>query len=100
MKGLLAIASLCALAGCADLPALSPPALPIRFVLTFDDGPAISSLTDDRPSTVRVLETLADNPVQPGIKAIFLGRSRAFQTPRPDLTASYNSALSPSPDLP
>ncbi|HEX9183207.1 MAG TPA: polysaccharide deacetylase family protein [Burkholderiales bacterium] len=78
MKRLLAVASLCALAGCAELPILAPPTLPIRFVLTFDDGPAIASFTDDRPSTVRVLETLADNPVQPGIKAIFFVQTRAW----------------------
>jgi peptidoglycan/xylan/chitin deacetylase (PgdA/CDA1 family) len=78
LKGLLAVASWCALAGCAELPAFAPPALPVRFVLSFDDGPAISSLTDDRSSTVRVLETLADNPVQPGIKAIFFVQTRAW----------------------
>lgn len=78
MRGLVAGLALCALAGCADLPSLAPPAAPIRFLLTFDDGPAVSSLTDDRPSTVRVLETLADNPVQPGIKAIFFVQTRAW----------------------
>jgi len=41
---------------------------PIRFVLTFDDGPAAS--------TARVLETLARNPVQPGAKAIFFVQTR------------------------
>lgn len=66
------------LAGCAGLPGMHTPALPIRFVLTFDDGPAVSSLFDDRPSTVRVLETLAANPVQPGIKAIFFVQTRAW----------------------
>jgi peptidoglycan/xylan/chitin deacetylase (PgdA/CDA1 family) len=78
VKALLAGAALCALAGCAGLPSLAPPAAPIRFLLTFDDGPAVSSLTDDRPATVRVLETLADNPVQPGIKAIFFVQTRAW----------------------
>ena len=78
MKALLAVASWCALAACAELTAFAPPPLPIRFVLSFDDGPAISTLTDDRPSTVRVLETLADNPVQPGIKAIFFVQTRAW----------------------
>jgi peptidoglycan/xylan/chitin deacetylase (PgdA/CDA1 family) len=76
----LACAALCALAGCAELPAALGPApeQPIRFLLTFDDGPAISSFTDDRPATVRVLETLADNPVQPGIRAIFFVQTRAW----------------------
>ena len=41
---------------------------PVRFLLTFDDGPA--------PSTARVLETLAANPVQPGVKAMFFVQTR------------------------
>ena len=49
------------------------------MALTFDDGPAVSSLTDDRPSTVRVLETLADNSVQPGIKAIFFNADDGYR---------------------
>ncbi|UXY14338.1 polysaccharide deacetylase family protein [Chitiniphilus purpureus] len=40
---------------------------PARFVLTFDDGP---SLWREQP-TDRILAQLADNPVQPGIKALF-----------------------------
>jgi peptidoglycan/xylan/chitin deacetylase (PgdA/CDA1 family) len=39
------------------------PGAPIRFLLSFDDGPA--------PSTAKVLAALAANPVQPGVKAIF-----------------------------
>lgn len=41
---------------------------PIRFLLTFDDGPSASSFWN--PS-LQVLDALADNPVQPGIKAVF-----------------------------
>ncbi|MBM3117121.1 polysaccharide deacetylase family protein [Jeongeupia naejangsanensis] len=42
-------------------------AAPIRFLLTFDDGP---SLWSSQP-TARILAQLADNPVTPGAKAIF-----------------------------
>src|SRR3546814_6572893 len=45
---------------------------PIRFLLTFDDGPSASSFWN--PS-MGVLDALAQNPVQPGIKAIFFVRS-------------------------
>lgn len=78
MRGLLLAAVLGLLAACASLPNDASPRLPVRFLLTFDDGPAISSVFDDRPSTVRVLETLAANPVQPGIKAIFFVQTRAW----------------------
>jgi peptidoglycan/xylan/chitin deacetylase (PgdA/CDA1 family) len=64
-------------AGCSSLPEPGAPAQPIRFLLTFDDGPATWSLLD-KPSTVRVLETLADNPVQRGIKAVFFVQTRAW----------------------
>ncbi len=40
---------------------------PVRFLLTFDDGP---SLWQPSP-TVEILEQLADNPVTPNIKAVF-----------------------------
>jgi peptidoglycan-N-acetylglucosamine deacetylase len=46
----------------ADTPA------PIRFLLTFDDGPSASSW---RNPTAQVLDTLARNRAQAGIKAIF-----------------------------
>lgn len=77
MRRLLAAAALGALLGCSSLPAPGPQGPPIRFLLTFDDGPATWSLLD-KPSTVRVLETLADNPVQPGIKAVFFVQTRAW----------------------
>lgn len=47
---------------------------PIRFLLTFDDGPSASSFWN--PS-VDVLDALARNPVQPGIKAVFFLQTRA-----------------------
>jgi peptidoglycan/xylan/chitin deacetylase (PgdA/CDA1 family) len=63
----LAAAALAALAACAGVE--TPPSVPVRFLLTFDDGPA--------PSTAQVLRTLAANPVQPGIKAVFFVQTRA-----------------------
>jgi peptidoglycan/xylan/chitin deacetylase (PgdA/CDA1 family) len=73
----IAIALCIVLAGCAAPRGDGQPQAPIRFLLTFDDGPATWSFFD-KPSTVRVLETLADNPVQPGIKAIFFVQTRAW----------------------
>lgn len=56
----------------ADLPA-QPPA-PIRFLLSFDDGP--SAALSDNP-TETILRTLEQNRVQPGIKGIFFTQTRA-----------------------
>ncbi|HXA48432.1 MAG TPA: polysaccharide deacetylase family protein [Burkholderiaceae bacterium] len=47
---------------------------PIRFLLTFDDGPAASGLPSPTQS---ILDDLANNPLQPGIKAIFFLQTRA-----------------------
>lgn len=47
---------------------------PIRFLLTFDDGPARPRT--DNP-TLSVLNTLAHNPLQPGIKALFFVQTRS-----------------------
>ena len=58
----------------ASLAALSTKA-PIRFVLTFDDGP--SAADSDNP-TIHILETLAGNPVQSNIKAVFFTQTRAW----------------------
>lgn len=44
---------------------------PVRFLLTFDDGPDIVAPS----STVKVLRALAQNPVMPGIKALFFVQS-------------------------
>lgn len=51
----------------ARVPDAVPRIPPLRFLLTFDDGP------DSGPdgSTPLILRQLADNPVAPGIKAIF-----------------------------
>jgi peptidoglycan/xylan/chitin deacetylase (PgdA/CDA1 family) len=46
---------------------------PVRFLLTFDDGP--SGALVDNP-TERIVQTLAHNPTQPGIKAVFFVQSR------------------------
>jgi peptidoglycan/xylan/chitin deacetylase (PgdA/CDA1 family) len=46
----------------------------IRFLLTFDDGPSASEIEN---STVSILDDLANNPIQPGIKAIFFVQTRA-----------------------
>src|SRR5471030_1493151 len=48
---------------------------PIRFLLTFDDGPAAAD--SDNP-TVHILETLASNPLQDHIKAVFFTQTRAW----------------------
>lgn len=47
---------------------------PIRFLLSFDDGP--SAVQPDNP-TEKVLRTLQSNPYQNGIKAIFFAQPRA-----------------------
>ncbi|MBP5970586.1 MULTISPECIES: polysaccharide deacetylase family protein [Pseudomonas] len=47
---------------------------PVRFLLTFDDGPSASSFWN--PSAT-VLDSLKDNPVQSGIKAVFFVQTRA-----------------------
>ena len=48
---------------------------PVRFLLTFDDGPAAAST--DNP-TVHVLQVLAHNPLQDNIKAVFFVQTRAW----------------------
>lgn len=67
-KPILPAAALAALTACAGV---DRAATPIRFLLTFDDGPAAS--------TARVLETLAANLVQPAIKCVFFVQTRAPQ---------------------
>ena len=47
---------------------------PIRFLLTYDDGPSASSWWNP---TMTVLDSLARNPLQPGIKAVFFVQTRA-----------------------
>ena len=76
----------CGTAGCSG-PALVKPSgtgdtsavhaatpVPIRFLLSFDDGPAASG---PNSPTLSILADLADNPLQPGIKALFFLQTRA-----------------------
>ena len=64
------------LSACSSLvpPQANPEIEPIRFLLSFDDGPSAS--TSDNP-TEQILDTLADNPIQPAIKALFFVQTRA-----------------------
>lgn len=52
----------------------APTPAPIRFLLSFDDGP---SAADSNNPTVRVLEVLARNKVQSDIKALFFVQTRS-----------------------
>lgn len=56
------------------VPAIAPSPAPIRFLISFDDGPSGDHLNN---STEQVLDVLAQNGVQPGIKAIFFVQTRA-----------------------
>jgi len=47
---------------------------PVRFLLTFDDGPSASSFWNP---TGTVLDSLKNNPLQPNIKAVFFVQTRA-----------------------
>ena len=58
---------------------------PIRFLLTFDDGPSASSFWN--PSQ-QVLDSLAHNPIQPGIKAVFFVQTRAPRAGNSDIGRS------------
>lgn len=71
-----ALVSMLLLSACSSLapPQPNPEIEPIRFLLSFDDGPSAS--TRDNP-TEQILDTLADNPIQPGIKALFFVQTRA-----------------------
>ncbi len=48
---------------------------PVRFLLTFDDGPAWAPYFNP---TVRILETLEKNPYQENIKGVFFTQTRAW----------------------
>jgi peptidoglycan/xylan/chitin deacetylase (PgdA/CDA1 family) len=74
-----ALALSLALWGCQSMPAgdsaaAGPVPHPARFVLTFDDGP---SLQQPYNPTSAILDQLADNSVQPGIKAVFFVQTRS-----------------------
>lgn len=64
------------LGGCRSAPITpaAPDSPPLRFLLTFDDGPSIRR--EPNPTEL-VLHTLARNPVQPDIKAVFFVQTRA-----------------------
>lgn len=47
---------------------------PIRFLLTFDDGPSASGFANP---TLSILDDLANNPHVPGVKAVFFVQTRA-----------------------
>jgi len=57
--------------------ALAHDIAPARFALTFDDGP--SGEDEDNPTEI-ILDALADNPTQPGIKAIFFVTTHSSAT--------------------
>ena len=89
MKSLAAATALFALAlslsGCIGAPiALTPTTqerlqaqAPIRFLLTFDDGPSASGYNNPSRS---VVADLANNPVLPGIKAVFFLQTEAARS--------------------
>jgi peptidoglycan/xylan/chitin deacetylase (PgdA/CDA1 family) len=77
-KNTTAALALLLLCGCAgpsldEARALPPNAYPARFLLTFDDGP---STREPYNPTRAILDALARNPVQPGIKAVFFVQTR------------------------
>ena len=86
MKQLFKILSLVAIAvglvGCIAAPIEMTPQTeqrlhaqaPIRFLLTFDDGPSASSFWNP---TMTILDSLATNPVQPNLKAVFFVQTGA-----------------------
>lgn len=55
---------------------------PVRFVLTFDDGPSASSLFNP---TLTVLDSLKTNPVQANVKAVFFVQTRAPRAGNSDI---------------
>jgi peptidoglycan/xylan/chitin deacetylase (PgdA/CDA1 family) len=56
-------------------PAQQQAAAPIRFILTFDDGPSAATWFGN--PTEAILDGLDHNPVQSGIKAVFFVQTRA-----------------------
>lgn len=82
INALTGLAILASLAGCISAPIpltaetthrLQSQA-PIRFLLTFDDGPSASGFANP---TLTVLDSLAHNPLQPDIKAVFFVQTGA-----------------------
>lgn len=81
----LALALSLSLSGCIGAPVALTPAsqqrlqtqAPIRFLLTFDDGPSASGYNNPSRS---VVADLAHNPVLPGIKAVFFLQTEAARS--------------------
>jgi peptidoglycan/xylan/chitin deacetylase (PgdA/CDA1 family) len=81
---LAALALATGLSACNTIPADYRPltqaqqqaAAPIRFLLSFDDGPSVATFFGQSP-TITILDDLDNNPVQPGIKAVFFIQTRA-----------------------
>ncbi|MBT2372769.1 polysaccharide deacetylase family protein [Pseudomonas fluorescens] len=79
------LALVLSLSGCIGAPiALTPQTeqrlqaqAPIRFLLTFDDGPSASGYNNPSRS---VVADLANNPVLPGIKAVFFLQTEAARS--------------------
>jgi peptidoglycan/xylan/chitin deacetylase (PgdA/CDA1 family) len=75
----LVLIALALISGCVWRPPATPWAggvvhpVPVRFLLTFDDGP--SGAAEGNP-TASILDQLAANPVQPGVKALFFVQTR------------------------
>jgi len=61
----------CQIAATPLAPSTTPP---IRFLLTFDDGP--SSLSEENNTSLQILQQLDSNDVQPGVKALFFVQTR------------------------
>lgn len=84
-SALLALALALSLSGCIGAPVALTPAsqqrlqtqAPIRFLLTFDDGPSSSGYNNPSRS---VVADLAHNPVLPGIKAVFFLQTEAARS--------------------
>lgn len=94
MKQLFKILSACAMAasllGCIAAPIELTPQTeqrlqaqpPIRFLLTFDDGPSASSFWNP---TETVLDSLSRNPLQSDIKAVFFVQTQATRAGNSDI---------------
>jgi peptidoglycan/xylan/chitin deacetylase (PgdA/CDA1 family) len=70
-----ALLGACAVTPDIDVAKLPPIRQPIRYLLTFDDGPSNAAPADN--PTLKILATLRDNAVQPDIKAVFFVQTRA-----------------------
>ncbi|MBN1378681.1 MAG: polysaccharide deacetylase family protein [Gammaproteobacteria bacterium] len=71
--GLLSACSIITPADIEDEPAVQ---VPVRFLLSFDDGPSIRTDIFGRNPTEYILQQIENNPVQNDIKAIFFVQTR------------------------